>query len=331
MTTNSPGPIQQDRRRDPQPAALRAVLALPPRRRLDRLAAGDGLRPARARQGRRRGERGSGARSADAVPGVPDIVIAPRVEGQFDAAIIMECGDLGRDRRRRPRAVLRDQHRSPSRQHRLRADQLVRRERRGVRRAGLRPRRALPVSADQRRSRPTSTSRSSPTPARSTTSSISPRTFDICREVPRGGRRPGAGRAERVRQQQHGRLKLFGAVLSAMQLDAERTDRDRLRRSRDGARGRRHLRGHRGPHQPAAHGQGDRGGGVLQADRGRASTASACGPRATSTSAPSRRSSAAAGTRTRRAARCRGGIDALQKLFIEKIEAAINGRAAHHR
>src|SRR5262249_12369638 len=29
-------------------------------------------------------------------PGVPDIIIAPRVEGDFDAAIIMECGDLGR-------------------------------------------------------------------------------------------------------------------------------------------------------------------------------------------------------------------------------------------
>jgi phosphoesterase RecJ-like protein len=29
-------------------------------------------------------------------PGVADIRIAPRVEGDFDAAIIMECGDLGR-------------------------------------------------------------------------------------------------------------------------------------------------------------------------------------------------------------------------------------------
>jgi bifunctional oligoribonuclease and PAP phosphatase NrnA len=31
-----------------------------------------------------------------AFPGVPDIVIAPRVEGRFDAAIVMECGDLAR-------------------------------------------------------------------------------------------------------------------------------------------------------------------------------------------------------------------------------------------
>ena len=29
-------------------------------------------------------------------PGVPDIRIAPRAEGEFDAAIIMECGDLAR-------------------------------------------------------------------------------------------------------------------------------------------------------------------------------------------------------------------------------------------
>jgi len=31
-----------------------------------------------------------------AFPGVSDIVIAPRVEGNFDAAIVMECGDLAR-------------------------------------------------------------------------------------------------------------------------------------------------------------------------------------------------------------------------------------------
>ena len=31
-----------------------------------------------------------------AFPGVPDIRIAPAVEGEFDAAIIMECGDLAR-------------------------------------------------------------------------------------------------------------------------------------------------------------------------------------------------------------------------------------------
>jgi phosphoesterase RecJ-like protein len=31
-----------------------------------------------------------------AFPGVPDIRIAPKVEGEFDAAIIMECGDLTR-------------------------------------------------------------------------------------------------------------------------------------------------------------------------------------------------------------------------------------------
>src|SRR5207344_1284395 len=30
------------------------------------------------------------------LPGVPDIRIAPRVDGDFDAAIIMECGSLDR-------------------------------------------------------------------------------------------------------------------------------------------------------------------------------------------------------------------------------------------
>src|SRR5438132_12918829 len=29
-------------------------------------------------------------------PGVPDIRVAPRVDGDFDAAIVMECSDLGR-------------------------------------------------------------------------------------------------------------------------------------------------------------------------------------------------------------------------------------------
>src|SRR5260221_10246846 len=31
-----------------------------------------------------------------AFPGVSDIVIAPRVEDRFEAAIVMECGDLAR-------------------------------------------------------------------------------------------------------------------------------------------------------------------------------------------------------------------------------------------
>ncbi|PYR54015.1 MAG: bifunctional oligoribonuclease/PAP phosphatase NrnA, partial [Acidobacteria bacterium] len=31
-----------------------------------------------------------------AFPGVPDVRIAPHADGEFDAAIIMECGDLAR-------------------------------------------------------------------------------------------------------------------------------------------------------------------------------------------------------------------------------------------
>ena len=55
-----------------------------------------------------------------AFPGVPAIQIADHVTGDFDAAIIMECGDLRANRRDRARALLRDQHRPSSRQHRLR-------------------------------------------------------------------------------------------------------------------------------------------------------------------------------------------------------------------
>src|SRR5215213_6428783 len=29
-------------------------------------------------------------------PGVPEITVAPRVDGDYDAAIVMECGDLAR-------------------------------------------------------------------------------------------------------------------------------------------------------------------------------------------------------------------------------------------
>ena len=66
-----------------------------------------------------------------------------------------------------------------------------------------------------------------------------------------------------------GRLKLFGAVLSAMQLDPTGRIAIALSRSRDGARRRRHLRRHRGPDQPAADGEGDPGRRLLQAGRGR--------------------------------------------------------------
>ena len=78
MTTTSPE-LQRDRRRDPRAAAVRALLARAARRRFDRLAARDGLRAARARQGRRSSSTPTRRRAPlMAFPGVPDIEIADR-------------------------------------------------------------------------------------------------------------------------------------------------------------------------------------------------------------------------------------------------------------
>ena len=120
-----------------------------------------------------------------------------------------------------------------------------------------------------------------------------------------------------------GRLKLFGAVLSAMQIDPIGTYRHRLRRSRDGARGRRHLRRHRGAGEPAADRQGNRGGGVLQAGAGRRVPRQPALEGRISTSAPSRTNSAAAATRTPPGARSDGTIDELRQQLVEKVERAI--------
>ena len=117
-----------------------------------------------------------------------------------------------------------------------------------------------------------------------------------------------------------GRLKLFGAVLSAMQIDPTRPHRDRLPRSRDGARRRRHLRGHRRADQPAADGQGDPGGRLLQADRRATSTASACGRRATIDIGAVAKEFGGGGHKNAAGCTVTGAIDALQKLFVEKIE-----------
>ena len=73
------------------------VVSRATRRRLDRLAARHGVRPARARQGRPCRQRRSGAGAADGVSRrAGDRDCRPHVEGEFDAAIIMECGDLTR-------------------------------------------------------------------------------------------------------------------------------------------------------------------------------------------------------------------------------------------
>ncbi len=118
------------------------------------------------------------------------------------------------------------------------------------------------------------------------------------------------------------RLKLFGAVLSAMQIDPTRPHRDRLSRPRDGAGGRRHLRRHRRADQPAADRQGDPGGRLLQAGRRRRV------PRQHALEGRHRHRRGREGVRRRRpqerrrAARSPAPIDALQKTFVgvERVE-----------
>ena len=135
---------------------------------------------------------------------------------------------------------------------------------RGLRRDGLRPRARARRAADDR-------DRDAHLPGDPHRHRIVPLLEHLAadvRHLPRGARgrrRSGAGRAQRLRQQQHGPAE---AVRRGAERDADRPDRPhrhRLPRSRDGARRRRHLRRHRRADQPAADGEGDPGGGVLQA------------------------------------------------------------------
>ena len=71
-------------------------------------------------------------------PASADIEIVERVDDPGDAVIVMECGDLKRTGIDGPRARLRHQHRSPSRQHDVRGAQLVRPVGGGMRRDGVR-------------------------------------------------------------------------------------------------------------------------------------------------------------------------------------------------
>ena len=102
-------------------------------------------------------------------PGVDDAVDhRARSTETFDAAVIMECSDLTRTGVARPRPLAGPQHRPPSRQHALRRRELGRRIGGGLRRAGLRRSSGRSACRSPPRSPRTSTSRSSPTPGRST-------------------------------------------------------------------------------------------------------------------------------------------------------------------
>ena len=152
-------------------------------------------------------------------PGVPEIRVAPAVEGDFEAAIIMECGDLGRtgvSGLERFFVINIDHHPGNTAYGTLNwfdasaaacgemVFELVR---------------ALGVPL---------------TPVIATHiylailtdtgsfhySNISPRTFDICRECLEAGVDPLAVARNVYDSNNMGRLKLFGKVLSAMQIDA---------------------------------------------------------------------------------------------------------------
>jgi phosphoesterase RecJ-like protein len=154
-----------------------------------------------------------------AFPGVADIQISPRAEGDFDAAVIMECGDLGRtgvSGLDRFFVINIDHHPGNAGYGQINwfdagaaacgemVFDLVRAL--GV---PLSPEIAthiyLAILTDT---------------GSFHYSSISPRTFDICRECLEAGVDPVVVARNVYDSNNMGRLKLFGAVLSAMQIDA---------------------------------------------------------------------------------------------------------------
>jgi phosphoesterase RecJ-like protein len=151
-------------------------------------------------------------------PGVPAIEIAARVDGEFDAAIIMECGELtrtgvaGLDR---SFVINIDHHPGNTRYGRINwfdataaacgemVFELVR-----ALGAPLSPEVAthiyLAILTDT---------------GSFHYSSMTPRTFDICRQTLEAGVDPVLVARNVYDSNNMGRLKLFGAVLSAMQID----------------------------------------------------------------------------------------------------------------
>jgi phosphoesterase RecJ-like protein len=151
-------------------------------------------------------------------PGVPDIQIADRVSGEFDAAIIMECGDLARTGVAgldRYFVINIDHHPGNSRYGQINwfdstaaaCGEMVYDLVRAL---------GVPLSSDIAAhvylAILTDTGSFH-------YSSISPRTFEICRETLLAGVDPVRVARNVYDSNNMGRLKLFGAVLSAMQLD----------------------------------------------------------------------------------------------------------------
>jgi phosphoesterase RecJ-like protein len=153
-----------------------------------------------------------------AFPGVADIRIAPQVEGDFDAAIIMECGDLARtgvSGFERFFVVNIDHHPGNTAYGQINwfdataaaCGEMVFDVVKAL---------GVPLSVEIA----THVYLAILTDTGSFHySSISPRTFDICRECLDAGVDPVLVARNVYDSNNMGRLKLFGAVLSAMQID----------------------------------------------------------------------------------------------------------------
>src|SRR5437762_10923073 len=153
-----------------------------------------------------------------AFPGVPDVRIAPHADGEFDAAIIMECGDLTRTGVKgleRCFVVNIDHHPGNSGFGQINwfdasaaaCGEMV-----------FDVVRALGVSLTVEMATHIYLAILTDTGSFHY-SSISPRTFDICREALEAGVDPVLVARQVYDSNNMGRLKLFGAVLSAMQID----------------------------------------------------------------------------------------------------------------
>jgi phosphoesterase RecJ-like protein len=153
-----------------------------------------------------------------AFPGVPDIQIAPRADGDFEAAIIMECGDLARtgvEGLDRFFVINIDHHPGNTGYGRINwfdssaaaCGEMVFDLVRAL---------GVPLSVEIA----THIYLAILTDTGSFHySSLSPRTFDICRETLEAGVDPVLVARNVYDSNNMGRLKLFGAVLSAMQID----------------------------------------------------------------------------------------------------------------
>jgi phosphoesterase RecJ-like protein len=154
-----------------------------------------------------------------AFPGVAAIEIAPRVEGDADAAIIMECGDLTRtgvSGLERFFVINIDHHPGNTRYGQINWFD-----------AGAAACGEMVFDLVRALGVPFSVEIATHVYLAILTdtgsfhySSISPRTFDICREALEAGVDPVLVARNVYDSNNMGRLKLFGAVLSAMQIDA---------------------------------------------------------------------------------------------------------------